>query len=236
MTAENISLKGLSTFIQKDEGGKFVIVIRRSCSRDLAGRRHAGKPGVYGFGFCRWHRIPSCAVRAFACRLLIQGHAVEGRSTALTAAQTGVSTGNEVAVSARIPVNLSLMQVDERLPESNVDIKIKCTDFRMDILDPLLPTFNDLHGTLRCDVSVLGSFQHPQYHGTLSVSDCSFLFVPNNIRYMFGGDVSAGRGAHHGGGCHRQEHPRETSERDARGWSISRETFPCGVSSRPISI
>ncbi len=68
-----------------------------------------------------------------------------------------------------------------------MDLSIKSSGVQISILDPLLPTFDQLTGILRCDMKLVGSAKKPTYQGTLSVDSCRFLFVPNNIFYTFDG-------------------------------------------------
>lgn len=59
------------------------------------------------------------------------------------------------------------------------------------ILDPLLPNFNDLSGMLECDLTLAGTAEHPLYSGNLKLSDCRFLFEPNNMEYIVNGTFHA---------------------------------------------
>jgi hypothetical protein len=88
-----------------------------------------------------------------------------------------------LAISGVLPINLGLEGVDERLSDHPMDLKIRSTGVQISILDPLLPTFNDLSGIMRCDMTVGGTLRHPDYHGNIALASCAFLFEPNNIRY-----------------------------------------------------
>jgi hypothetical protein len=91
-----------------------------------------------------------------------------------------------MTVDGSLPVDLRLER-DEELPDRAMDLKIVSKGVQMNILDPLLPTFNDLNGVMTCDVDMQGSLHHPTYHGTIGIRSCSFVFVPNNIAYSLEG-------------------------------------------------
>ncbi len=95
----------------------------------------------------------------------------------------GDTTGNALAISGTLPMNLAFAAVGNRMPERPMNLNVVSTGTQMSILDPLLPTFNDLQGSMRCRLTVAGTPRHPQYGGTMSFEDCTFLFVPNNIQY-----------------------------------------------------
>jgi len=88
-----------------------------------------------------------------------------------------------LALTGVVPINLALKGVTERLSDRPMSMKIRSTGVQMSILDPLLPTFNDLSGIMRCDLTVGGTLRHPDYQGNIDLGGCAFLFEPNNIRY-----------------------------------------------------
>jgi hypothetical protein len=92
-----------------------------------------------------------------------------------------------LSVAGTLPINLSLAKVDERFPDKPMDLTIKSSGIQMSVLDPLLPTFNELTGIMRCDVKLVGSPRKPTYQGRMSIDSCRFLFVPNNIYYTLQG-------------------------------------------------
>ena len=93
----------------------------------------------------------------------------------------------DLRIAGTIPVNLALSSVSERVPDQPMNVTILSEGIQMSILDPLMPTFRNMSGIMRCDVHLGGSLRHPDYRGTIHISDCSFLFVPNNIAYKMEG-------------------------------------------------
>lgn len=93
----------------------------------------------------------------------------------------------KLVITGTLPLNLALVNVEERLPDEQMELTIRSAGVEMSILDPLLPTFNQFSGILKCDVRVRGTPRQPDYRGQIAIEECSFLFVPNNIHYTFAG-------------------------------------------------
>lgn len=96
-------------------------------------------------------------------------------------------TAPELIVSGTIPVDLAFAKVRERTADKPMDLTVRSDSLEIGVLDPLLPTFEQLRGTMTCDVTVRGTPRRPEYEGELRIRNCSFLFVPNNITYLFDG-------------------------------------------------
>ncbi|MGA9116169.1 MAG: translocation/assembly module TamB domain-containing protein, partial [Bacteroidota bacterium] len=95
----------------------------------------------------------------------------------------------EVRVEGRIPLDLSLEGAEEG--PGDLRLEVHSDGVQLSILDPLLPTFSELAGTLRGDITLGGTMQKPLVEGALALDSCSFLFVPNNIYYLFDGTFEA---------------------------------------------
>ena len=66
-----------------------------------------------------------------------------------------------LAITGVLPLNLGLEGVDERVSDRPMNLRIRSTGVQMSILDPLLPTFNELSGIMQCDMTVGGTLRHP---------------------------------------------------------------------------
>jgi len=99
---------------------------------------------------------------------------------------TAVGASPKLSISGTIPVRYSSKE-ESSGDEKEIGLSIKSDGVQINILDPLLSTFNDLTGILRCDVTVSGSPSNLRYHGEFSLNDCRFVFEPNNIPYLFSG-------------------------------------------------
>jgi len=92
----------------------------------------------------------------------------------------------KLTINGMIPLRLHGAQEpgDERQEAS---LNITSNGIQINILEPLVPTFNDLTGILRCDLKVEGALDDLRYDGNFSLDDCRFTFEPNNIQYLFSG-------------------------------------------------
>jgi hypothetical protein len=97
-------------------------------------------------------------------------------------------TSSALVITGMIPIDLGFRAVQERIPDEPMHLSIRSDSLQIGILDPLLPTFDQLNGLMICDVSVTGTPRHPLYGGSLAIRSSSFLFVPNNITYLFDGE------------------------------------------------
>jgi hypothetical protein len=104
----------------------------------------------------------------------------------------GVAAGDtarpDLLVTGSVPVNLAIGPATEELQNLPMNLDVRSEGVDIGILDPILPTFNDLRGLMKCDVHVGGEAKRPRYSGTMSLSSCTFLFVPNLINYSFEGN------------------------------------------------
>jgi len=96
-----------------------------------------------------------------------------------------VADGPELTAEGSIPFmrNDSLHRDDER----EFTMTIRSAGTPINILDPLLPNFNNLSGMLECDLTISGTAERPRYTGSLTLADCQFLFEPNNMVYLVDG-------------------------------------------------
>jgi hypothetical protein len=88
-----------------------------------------------------------------------------------------------LTIAGTLPINLGFKNVHERWPDIPVDLFVRSDGIQVNLLDPLLPTFNDLRGILTCDIEISGSPKNPIYRGEMRIDSCYFLFVPNNVYY-----------------------------------------------------
>lgn len=95
----------------------------------------------------------------------------------------GDTASAALTIAGTLPLNLAFTGAGDRIGQRPMSLSIVSTGTQMSILDPLLPTFNDLSGIMRCRLTVAGTPLHPQYAGSMSLENCTFLFVPNNIQY-----------------------------------------------------
>ena len=99
-----------------------------------------------------------------------------------------VADGPELVVDGTIPLGGSTGRSDA---EREFDVTVHSRGTPLNILDPLLPNFNQISGTLECDLSIQGTARFPRYGGSLRLVDCQFLFEPNNMAYRVEGTFEA---------------------------------------------
>lgn len=93
----------------------------------------------------------------------------------------------DLTVHGTLPLNLSLKGESESRSDTPMDFKVYSDGLQMSLLDPILPTFNDLTGTLKANFNIGGTPKNPSFIGAMSIEGCSFLFVPNNMYYKLDG-------------------------------------------------
>jgi hypothetical protein len=99
-----------------------------------------------------------------------------------------VADGPELTIDGTIPLGGG---ADRSAAESEFDVTVHSRGTPLNILDPLLPNFNQISGTLECDLSIQGTVRLPRYGGSLRLADCQFLFEPNNMAYRVEGTFEA---------------------------------------------
>ena len=101
----------------------------------------------------------------------------------------------QLKISGFIPVRLGgePLPGEEQTETESINLTVVSEGIQMSLLDPLLPTFDNLQGVLKCNLHLRGSLKEPDYSGFISVDSCTFLFVPNNIFYSFKGEFQPSR-------------------------------------------
>jgi hypothetical protein len=97
-----------------------------------------------------------------------------------------------MTIDGTLPVDLRIEKSGEDTAQPEMNLRVLSHGVQMNILEPLLHTFNDLSGLMTCDLTLTGTLKDPTYAGTLGISQCSFLFLPNNIRYTLEGTFKPG--------------------------------------------
>lgn len=93
----------------------------------------------------------------------------------------------DLTIRGTLPIRLGLRNVHERFPDAAMEFDIRTDGLQMSLLDPLVPTFNELTGIVKADLKITGSPQRPSFAGSMSIENCAFLFEPNNMYYKLEG-------------------------------------------------
>ncbi len=94
-----------------------------------------------------------------------------------------------LTIQGKVPIDLGLAGVEERFPNQEQAVRIVSEGFDLSVLDPILPDIDRLSGSLRCNVSLGGTPQDPEYQGSITLSDVRFILTPNNVGYIVAGDL-----------------------------------------------
>jgi hypothetical protein len=97
-----------------------------------------------------------------------------------------------MTIDGTLPVDLRLEKSGEDTARKEMNLHVLAHGVQINILEPLLHTFKDLSGLMTCDLNLTGPMNGPTYTGTLGISQCSFFFLPNNIRYTLEGTFRPG--------------------------------------------
>lgn len=92
-----------------------------------------------------------------------------------------------MTIEGALPLDLAPEPAGERVPDQPMNLRVISRGIQMNVLDPLVPTFNQLSGVMTCDLTLAGTLRHPTYDGGIGIAECGFLFVPNNITYTLNG-------------------------------------------------
>lgn len=93
----------------------------------------------------------------------------------------------DLLVEGTLPINLALAENNSLLSDKEMDFTVRSEGLQMSLLDPLVPTFNELSGIVKTNLKVQGTLKKPNFTGALSIERCRFLFEPNNMYYLLDG-------------------------------------------------
>jgi hypothetical protein len=181
-SGRRLNLGDLKYFLSTEESGVRGAAFRGSADFDLLGSGTLESPVVRGTLHARdvsFRRVPfgrldaDCSYADTTLHIALQG----GKET------RGDTLLPSLVIQGAIPLNLSSTATGNRLLEGPISLDIASDGTQLSVLDPLLPSFNELTGFLRCKLLVSGTARHPLYSGSMALENCGFLFVPNNIHY-----------------------------------------------------
>jgi hypothetical protein len=90
-------------------------------------------------------------------------------------------------ISGKLPVDLSLSNVEDRLPKNkDVDLSIKMDDFNVATFGDELPFIDKLRGILFADIHFTGTYNNLFRKGLVILRNASFFADANNLEYGAG--------------------------------------------------
>jgi hypothetical protein len=93
-----------------------------------------------------------------------------------------------LTLNGTLPVSIGREKISG---DQEINLTVHGDRAQINVLDPLLPNFNQLTGTMDCDLRITGPVKHPLYVGSLAMRDCGFLFEANNMYYLLDGKFRA---------------------------------------------
>ncbi|MEK6570774.1 MAG: hypothetical protein AABZ61_05350, partial [Bacteroidota bacterium] len=93
----------------------------------------------------------------------------------------------DLLVAGALPIDLALTHVDDRVPDEPLDLRVEASGFRLDLLDPFIPVFDNIEGRFFADLRVGGTMKNLSASGSMRLEDGKFVFTPNGITYYVSG-------------------------------------------------
>jgi hypothetical protein len=116
-------------------------------------------------------------------------YAKENVRVDITLKKTLDDTDPFLSITGTLPISITAESDRERFPDQEQHLQITSSGFELGMLEPLLPDFDQLSGTMTCNMLITGTPRSPHYAGTVSLRDGKFLFLPNYVRYTLSGDL-----------------------------------------------
>lgn len=92
-------------------------------------------------------------------------------------------------ISGYMPFDLLSGSDEPLIPDGPINVHLFSEGFDISIIDPFISDFRNLSARLTSDVMISGSVENPVYEGNLEITDGLFVFVPNNVTYLFEGNI-----------------------------------------------
>ncbi len=92
--------------------------------------------------------------------------------------------GNDFELSGYLPIDLSFKEVNERLIKNKeFEILINLNDFNLQPLRGLITSFKNIEGSLNGKLRITGTFDKPEFYGTVTSRNMNFILAQNNLKY-----------------------------------------------------
>ncbi|MCX8056133.1 MAG: hypothetical protein N3F03_00800 [Ignavibacteria bacterium] len=95
-----------------------------------------------------------------------------------------VYKGNDFELNGYLPINLSFKDIKDRLKRDEpINISLTLSDFNLQPLRAIIPYFKNIEGSLNGNLSIVGTFNKPNFIGTITSKNMNFLLAQNNLKY-----------------------------------------------------
>lgn len=125
-------------------------------------------------------------------QITARGSLVDGVSNVFLELRTrpgDLSQKPDLLVSGTMPILVRANENEQDKSRQQMNLLVQSQEFSLEFLDPFIPVFSNLTGTLMCDMKIGGTLSDPSYLGSLSVENAQFLFDPLNISYTLDGKL-----------------------------------------------
>jgi hypothetical protein len=95
----------------------------------------------------------------------------------------------DLVLSGRIPLDLRLINVENRTDLDGVDLMLKASNLQMAALDPFIPELTIHDGIVKCDIHISGSLQHPLLNGQAQMDSSTWVLDMTGISYLASGKL-----------------------------------------------
>lgn len=96
---------------------------------------------------------------------------------------TTPTEGHDVVLTGRVPIDLSLTAVADRLPNRPVDFDIRGVNTDLSLLQAFIPGIADADGPIDLTVEVTGTSQEPEFEGVATLRGGRFQIPATGVRY-----------------------------------------------------
>jgi len=95
-----------------------------------------------------------------------------------------IFTGKDFDLKGSFPVDLSLKDVKDRIYwDREFNLTLNLEDFNLQPLRALVPVFKTIDGSLNGSIRITGTFNEPEFYGSVTSKNMNFVLAQNNLKY-----------------------------------------------------
>lgn len=95
-----------------------------------------------------------------------------------------IFTGKDFDLKGSFPVDLSLKNVKDRIYwDREFNLTLNLEDFNLQPLRALVPVFKTIDGSLNGSIRITGTFNEPEFYGSITSKNMNFVLAQNNLKY-----------------------------------------------------
>lgn len=93
------------------------------------------------------------------------------------------------ALDGELPIDLSFTHIPQRFPDDRMNLHIVGKEIPLALLDPFVPRFDNITGTLACSLAIGGTTTLPDYRGVITLVNGKFQYEDNKLWYNVSGTL-----------------------------------------------